>query len=99
MKPPTPGAASEYLADFLAGKDTLLLAGTNAEAAELARIVQSKLTVAGKTGDLRIELADGNHAGTGDIVRARHNTDIVIDGERLANRDVLKVMAFAGKDV
>lgn len=64
-------AASEYLADFLAGKDTLLLAGTNAEAAELARIVQSKLTVAGKTGDLRIELADGNHAGTGDIVRAR----------------------------
>jgi hypothetical protein len=92
-------AAGEYLADFLAGKDTLLLAGTNAEAAELARIVQSKLAAAGKVGNPRIELADGNHAGTGDIVRARHNTDIRIDGERLVNRDVLKVQAFAGKDV
>jgi ATP-dependent exoDNAse (exonuclease V) alpha subunit len=92
-------AAGEYLADYLAGKDTLLLAGTNAEAAELARIVQSKLAAAGKVGESRIELADGNHAGTGDIVRARHNTDITIDGERLANRDVLKIMAFAGKDI
>jgi hypothetical protein len=92
-------AASEYLADFLTGKDTLLLAGTNAEAAELARIVQSKLAAAGKIGDPRIELADGNHAGTGDIVRARDNTDLQIDGQRLVNRDVLKVMAFAGKDV
>jgi ATP-dependent exoDNAse (exonuclease V) alpha subunit len=92
-------AASEYLADFLAGKDTLLLAGTNAEAAELARLVQSKLAAAGKVGDPRIELADGNHAGTGDIVRARHNTDLRIDGQRLVNRDVLKVQAFAGRDV
>jgi TrwC relaxase/AAA domain len=92
-------AAGEYLADFLAGKDTLLLAGTNAEAAELARIVQSKLAAAGKVGDPRVELADGNHAGIGDIVRARHNTDIKIDGQRLANRDVLKVIAFAGNDV
>jgi TrwC relaxase/AAA domain len=92
-------AASEYLADFLAGKDTLLLAGTNAEAADLARIVQSKLAVAGRIGESRIELADGNHAGTGDIVRARHNTDIRIDGERLVNRDVLRVEAFAGKAI
>ena len=92
-------AASEYLADFLAGKDTLLLAGTNAEAAELARIVQSKLAAAGKVENPRIELADGNHAGTGDILRARHNTDIRVDGERLVNRDVLKIIAFAGKDV
>ena len=92
-------AAGEYLADFLAGKDTLLLAGTNAEAAELARIVQSKLAAAGKVGEPRIQLADGNYAGTGDIVRARHNTDIRIDGERLVNRDTLKITAFAGKDI
>jgi conjugative relaxase-like TrwC/TraI family protein len=92
-------AVGEYLADYLAGKDTLLLAGTNAEAAELARLVQSKLAAAGKIGESRIELADGNHAGSGDIVRARHNTDIMIDGERLANRDVLKIVAFVGEDV
>jgi conjugative relaxase-like TrwC/TraI family protein len=92
-------AAGEYLADFLAGKDTLLLAGTNAEAAELARIVQSKLAAGGQIGPSRIELADGNHAGTSDIVRARQNTDITIDGQRLANRDVVKIEAFAGRDV
>jgi hypothetical protein len=91
-------AAAEYLADYLAGKDTLLLAGTNAEAADLARLVQSKLAAAGRIGDPRIGLADGNHAGTGDIVRARQNTDLVIDGERLANRDILKVAAFTGTD-
>ena len=92
-------AAGEYLADFLAGKEALLLAGTNAEVAELARIVQCRLAAAGRVGEARIELADGNHAGTGDIVRARQNTDIIVDGERLANRDVLRIEAFAGRDV
>jgi hypothetical protein len=32
-------------------------------------------------------------------VRARQNTDIIVDGERLANRDVLRIEAFAGRDV
>ena len=37
-------AASMWLADHLRGKDVLLLAGSNAEAAELSRRVQAKLT-------------------------------------------------------
>ena len=40
-------AASMWLADHLRGKDVLLLAGSNAEAAELSRRVQAKLTQLG----------------------------------------------------
>jgi hypothetical protein len=40
-------AASMWLADHLRGKDVLLLAGSNAEAADLARRVQAKLTQIG----------------------------------------------------
>ena len=40
-------AASMWLADHLRGKDVLLLAGSNAEAAELSRRVQAKLTQMG----------------------------------------------------
>jgi hypothetical protein len=41
-------AALGFLADYLAGKDTILLAGSNAEAADLARRVQDKLIGAGR---------------------------------------------------
>ena len=37
-------AALAFLADFLAGKDSILLAGSNAEAADLTRRVQERLT-------------------------------------------------------
>jgi ATP-dependent exoDNAse (exonuclease V) alpha subunit len=40
-------AASMWLADYLRGKDVLLLAGSNAEAADLSRRVQAKLTQLG----------------------------------------------------
>ena len=43
-------AASMWLADHLLGKDVLLLAGSNAEAAELSRRVQARLTQMGSVG-------------------------------------------------
>ena len=43
-------AASMWLADHLRGKDVLLLAGSNAEAADLSRRVQAKLTQLGTVG-------------------------------------------------
>ena len=73
-------AASMWLADHLRGKDVLLLAGSNAEAAELSRRVQAKLTQMGSVGPPQAPLADGNHAGVGDLVRARLNTEIDADG-------------------
>ena len=39
-----------WLADHLRGKDVLLLAGSNAEAADLSRRVQAKLTQIGTVG-------------------------------------------------
>jgi TrwC relaxase/AAA domain len=91
-------AASMWLADHLRGKDVLLLAGSNAEAADLARRVQAKLTQLGAVGPLEAALSDGNHAGVGDLVRARLNTHIDASGRPLTNRDTLRVTAFHGPD-
>ena len=91
-------AASMWLADHLRGKDVLLLAGSNAEAADLARRVQAKLTQMGKVGPPQAALSDGNRAGVGNLVRARLNTEIDADGRALTNRDTLKVTAFRGPD-
>ena len=89
-------AARGYLADLLAGRETLLLAGSNAEAADLARRVQAYLIALGRVGPGRVDLADGNMAGAGDLVRARMNTHIDAGGRRLTNRDTLRVTAVAG---
>ena len=85
-------AAMGFLADFLAGKNSVLLAGSNAEAADLARRVQDTLVRAGRVQQPRLELADGNRAGIGDLVRARENVKTIdADGQPLANRDVLRI--------
>jgi conjugative relaxase-like TrwC/TraI family protein len=95
----TAAAVSRWLADHLDGKDTLLLATTNAQAAELARRARDRLVALGRTGTGRtIELADGNLAGPGDLLVARHNNRIITAaGRRLANRDVLQFAAWAGR--
>jgi hypothetical protein len=91
-------AASIWLADHLCGKAVLLLAGSNAEAAELSRRVQAKLAQMGSIGPPQAALSDGNHAGAGDLVRARLNTEIDAGGRQLTNRDTLKVTALRGPD-
>jgi conjugative relaxase-like TrwC/TraI family protein len=92
-------AAGGWLADHLQGKDVLLLAGSNAEAAELARQVQSRLAELGQVGAGKAALSDGNHAGVGDLIRARLNAEIDAGGQHLANRDTLKVTAIRGPEV
>ena len=91
-------AATMWLADHLRGKDVLLLAGSNAEAADLSRRVQAKLTKIGSVGPPQAPLSDGNHAGVGDLVRARLNTEIDAGGGQLTNRDILQITAFRGPD-
>ena len=73
-------AASMWLADHLRGKDVLLLAGSNAEAAELSRRVQARLIQLGTVGPPQAALSDGNQAGVGDLIRARLNTEIDAGG-------------------
>jgi conjugative relaxase-like TrwC/TraI family protein len=93
-------AAGAWLADHLRGKDALLLAGSNEEAADLARRVQAKLIQAGTVSaggyQSQVPLADGNQARPGDLVRARLNTEIDAAGQKLTNRDTLKITAIRG---
>ena len=91
-------AASMWLADHLRGKEVLLLAGSNAEAAELSRRVQARLAQLGMVGPPQAALADGNQAGVGDLIRARLNTEIAAGGRPLTNRDTLQVSGFRGPD-
>jgi len=91
-------AASMWLADHLGGKDVLLLAGSNAEAAGLSRRVQAKLIQMRSVGPPQAPLADGNHAGVGDLIRARLNIQIDAGGRQLTNRDTLQITAFGGPD-
>jgi hypothetical protein len=91
-------AAGMWLADYLRGKDVLLLAGSNAEAAGLSRRVQARLAQMGSVGSPQAALSDGNRAGVGDLVRARLNAEIDAGGRTLTNRDTLMVTAFRGPD-
>lgn len=91
------GAVRLWLADFLAGRDTLLLAASNAEAASLARDARAQLIALGQVADRSdVVLEDGNDASTGDLVRARQNSSIRADGQALANRDTLRITGWQG---
>jgi hypothetical protein len=71
---------------MLQGKDVLLLAGSNEEAAQLASRVQTGLIRVGLVQAPCTPLADGNQAGTGDHLRARLNCAIEAGGRRLTNQ-------------
>jgi conjugative relaxase-like TrwC/TraI family protein len=86
-----------YMYDVSQGKTSLLLAATNEEAAQLARLVRERRIERHQIdGRREVTLRDGNPAGVGDLVRARLNTDIDAGGRRLANRDTLRLTGFRG---
>ena len=92
-------AYQRWLADHLSGKDTVLLATTNAQAAELARRARDELAALGLVdAHGPAGLADGNTAGAGDLIVARQNASIEAGepGRRLANRDVLRIDGWDG---
>ena len=88
-------AARAYLHDRLAGKDTLLMAGTEAMAAELSRRVREDLIRWGIVSDgPAVRLRDGAQASAGDWIMARKNDATVRAGQRgrtLVNRDILRI--------
>jgi conjugative relaxase-like TrwC/TraI family protein len=86
-------AVALYLADLLMGRDVMLLAGTNEEAAELAAMVRAELVRLGRVpAQAQVRLADGNGAGPGDLLRARENCPAIdAAGRPLTNRDTLRL--------
>ncbi len=86
-------AVALYLVDLLMGRDVMLLAGTNEEAAELAAMVRAELVRLGRVPEQAVaRLADGNGAGCGDLLRARENSPAIdAAGRPLTNRDTLRL--------
>ena len=100
-------AARAYLHDRLNGQDTLLMAGTDGLAAELARRVRGDLIAWGLvSGGPATDLRDGAVASAGDWIMARRNVNSIdagAPGRGLSNRDTLQVTnisaGVAGVDV
>jgi conjugative relaxase-like TrwC/TraI family protein len=91
-------AVELWVTDHLQGRQSLLLAGSNAEAADLARLARERLVSYGVlAAAAEVVLGDGNEAGTGDLVRARLNCKIEADGQALTNRDTLRITGWAGE--
>ena len=96
-------ACRAFVADHLAGKDSLLLARTGEQAREMSRRVRDDLlhyglVRAGPTVRLRHDAA----ASPGDLIVARKNDRRIIagaPGRSLANRDVLRLDVIIGQSV
>jgi len=92
----TEQAYRAWLADHLAGHESLLMARTEEQAAELSRRARADLQRYGLVS-ARDEVRLRNHAwaSTGDLVMARSNDRRVIAGQPgrwLTNRDVLQII-------
>jgi hypothetical protein len=102
----TPEEAAEqayrgWLADFLDGKDTLLMARTEEQARELSRRARDDLIRYGLVAPgPSVRLAAGEQASTGDLVMARRNTRLTQPGHderELTNRDILQITRTASR--
>ena len=94
----TEQAYRAWLADYLDGKDALLMARTDDQVRELSRRARDDLIRYGVvSADPPIRLAQGEQASTGDLVMARRNTRAVQAGNPsrdLANRDILQITSI-----
>jgi len=90
-------AARAYLHDRLNGQHTVLMAGTELMAAELARRVRGDLIAWGIVSyGPAVSLRDGARASSGDWIMARRNASQINagrPGRTLANRDILRVVS------
>ena len=90
-------ACRAFLADHLAGKDSLLLARTGEQAREMSRRVREDLLHYGlvrRTGEVRLRYQAT--ASQGDLIVARKNNRRIIagaPGRWLTNRDMLRIEA------
>src|SRR6266566_4795780 len=93
-------AVRAWMADHLAGHDTLLIARTKEHCRELSRRVRDELILAGQvTAGPEIALRDGARASVGDVIIARqndHQTEAGTPGRTLANGDILRLDGVDG---
>jgi hypothetical protein len=96
-------ACRAYVADHLAGRDTLLIARTAEQARELSRRVRDDLIRFGRVDPrTRVNLRQHATAGIGDLITARRNDRRILAGTLgrwLANRDILRIEAADHRQV
>jgi conjugative relaxase-like TrwC/TraI family protein len=90
-------AARAWLADTLAGKQSVLVVGSNEDAARLSAEVRAELVRLGRVAEDGVPLSrDGTTAGVGDLVQARRNGWELagVDGNTRApiNRETYRVV-------
>jgi hypothetical protein len=96
-------ACRAFLADHLAGKDSLLLARTQEQAREMSRRVREDLLHYGlvrRTSEVRLRYQAT--ASQGDLIVARKNNRRIVagtPGRWLTNRDVLRIEGATGRTV
>jgi len=69
-------ATDAYVADILAGRQPMIVVGTNAAAADLSAEIRARLVALGRVEESGVVIGDGdetNLAGVGDIIAAREN--------------------------
>jgi hypothetical protein len=66
-------ASEDWLADYLAGKRSLLIVDTNEQAARISAQIRTRLVHLGLVEDHGVPVASHNTAGVGDIVQRRRN--------------------------
>ena len=90
-----------YTGSLVAGRNPLLITDSNTGAAKLAAQVRDQLIGLGVVdGEGEVTgLADGNEASRGDLIRAmRNDKRIDTGGQKLANRDVLRIDRLGERD-
>jgi hypothetical protein len=96
-------ACRAFLADHLAGKDSLLLARTQEQAREMSRRVREDLLHYGLVHRFaEVQLRHHATASQGDLIVARKNNRRIIagtPGRWLTNRDVLRIETAGGRTV
>jgi AAA domain len=96
-------AARRYVANYLGGRDVLLMICDRARCREVSRrirddLIHLSLVDAGPS----VALADGARASVGDLIICRHNDHTVDAGEpgrTLANGDLLRIEAIRGRSL
>lgn len=91
-------AARAWLADTLTGRDSVLVVGSNEDAARLSAEIRTELIRLGRVAEDGVPLGrDGTTAGVGDLVQARRNAWELAgwEGNRRApvNRETYRVAA------
>ena len=87
-----------FVADYLTGRDTLVIVPTNEGAAEVASHIRDELVALGRVEPAGVVLHNETRAGVGDLVATRHNDRTLDDGcgGWVANRDTWTVTARHG---